>query len=238
EQKVMRIEAGVVVGCGEAFIQREQFVQKGCAAAPVADDEHRRFDLDPLQRAAVHSLLKRPQHRERATGKTEAQCEAAGHRRAIAVADRAPCGEVKVEYRPRPGASRTHRRLTGEARLSAPPKRRRISAVSAFVSPAGRSTDVPWVSCGSRAISKSSARPEGKCQTRCQGPELAAIAPTAGRSNASDCARYIEKAGCGAAAAPVLPMSGWPSIHEGCAIPSRASSVGATSVRSPSSFTT
>src|ERR1700677_1566282 len=118
----MRIEAGVCAGSGKVLVQREQLVQQSRSAAPVPDEEERRPEIEPIQDAPVHSRLDRPERGEHARAQPEAQFETAIDRLRMAQANTAPCGEIQIEYRPRPGG-RTHGMPDGSL-LSALTKRR------------------------------------------------------------------------------------------------------------------
>jgi len=78
-------------------------MQQSRSAAPMPDQEERRPELESVQDAAVQSLLEDPQRGQHAPRQVEAQFELAIDRLGMASADTAPCGEIQIEYRPRPG---------------------------------------------------------------------------------------------------------------------------------------
>src|SRR5690242_4477428 len=104
KQKMLRIETGVSCRNGKHAVEREQLVQQGCAAAPVANDENGRVQIDPAERRLVDPLLKGRERRQNAARQVETHLESASDRIRMARAHSAPGLKIQIEDRPRPRA--------------------------------------------------------------------------------------------------------------------------------------
>ena len=100
KHELMRIEACVGSGSGERRVEREQFVQQSCSAAPMPDEKERRLEIELVDSAPVDPILEHRQRGLDAAGRVEAQFERAPYRIRMAAADTAPCGEIQIECRP------------------------------------------------------------------------------------------------------------------------------------------